>query len=133
MLSVLGDCSVDAYGDSKRSALVVRYLAWLKQGVERTLFAAPLIALPKGGKQRAGRCYQAPGQGKWVWGKPPPFGFSQSTVCRGMEHAAKTANSAPGNLNDTPSRDPTLAIKIPTTTPVLHRKIRQIGFAWHRE
>jgi hypothetical protein len=49
-----------------------------------------------------------------------------------MEHAAKTANSAP-DLNDTPSRLEILAIKISTTTPVLHRKTRQIVFAWPLE
>jgi hypothetical protein len=37
------------------------------------------------------------------------------------------------HLNDTPSRDETLAIKISTTTPVFHQKTRQIAFAWHPE
>ncbi|KAL2263020.1 hypothetical protein VTK26DRAFT_8612 [Humicola hyalothermophila] len=37
------------------------------------------------------------------------------------------------NLNDTPSRDVTLAIKISTTTPFSHQKSRRIVFAWYLE
>jgi len=36
-------------------------------------------------------------------------------------------------LNDTPSRELTLAIKISPTTPVFHQKTRQIDFAWYPE
>lgn len=37
------------------------------------------------------------------------------------------------NLNDTPSRDGTLAIKKSTTTPFFHQKSRNTVFAWNLE
>jgi uncharacterized protein YgiM (DUF1202 family) len=68
--------------------------------------------------------------GRVVWGEKCPFqqgtnGWKQS---HGTHRA--TGKLCARNLDDTPSRDETLAIKISTTTPVLHQKTRQTGFAW---
>jgi hypothetical protein len=68
--------------------------------------------------------------GRVVWGEKCPF--QQGTNSWKQSHGTHRATGklCARNLDDTPSRDETLAIKISTTTPVLHQKTRQTGFAW---
>ena len=63
-------------------------------------------------------------------GRPPFRSQSPESACWNTPPKEQTLRP---NLNDTPSRDETLAIKISTTTPVFHQKSRQTAFAWHLE
>jgi hypothetical protein len=67
-------------------------------------------------------------------GRGPSFSQFSEPIARDDNSKQTLRRAATGQLcNDTPSRRETLAIKISTTTPVLHQKTRQIGFTWHLE
>jgi hypothetical protein len=74
------------------------------------------------------------GSGLGAVGQGPPSGGAKSQSLETVAGNSREMQTLQRHRNNVSSPgDETLAIKISTTTPVLHQETREIGFAWHVE